>query len=51
MAGFVAGIERDQATLSPAQLNDGIAEDHLVRVADLFVDGLDLAGLGFARSP
>lgn len=49
MAGFIAGIERDQATLFPAQLNDWIAEDHLVRVVDLFVEGLDLVGLGFAR--
>jgi hypothetical protein len=32
MAGFIADIERDQATLFPAQLNDWIAEDYLVRV-------------------
>jgi len=36
--------------LFPDRLEDWIGEDHVVRVVDLFVDTLDLAGLGFARA-
>jgi transposase len=49
MAGFIEGISRDQTTLFPERLDDWIGEDHLVRVVDLFVDQLDLPGLGFQR--
>jgi transposase len=49
MAGFIAGVNRDQTVLFPERLEDWIGEDHLVRVVDLFVDQLDLAGLGFHR--
>lgn len=49
MAGFIDGIDREQATLSPERLEDWIGEDHLVRVVDLFVDELDLLALGFGR--
>lgn len=35
--------------LFPERLDDWIGEDHLVRVVDLFVDQLDLSGLGFQR--
>jgi transposase len=45
----LAGGSRDQTTLFPERLDDWIDEDHLVRVVDLFVDQLDLAGLGFQR--
>jgi transposase len=37
-------------TLFPDRLEDWIDEDHLVRVVDLFVDQLDLVGLGFVRA-
>lgn len=49
MAGFIDGIDREQATLFPERLEDWIGEDHLVRVVDLFVDELDLLALGFGR--
>ena len=50
MAGFIEGVDRGQSVLFPDRLDDWIGEDSLVRVVDLFVDELDLAGLGFARS-
>jgi transposase len=50
MAGFIEGIDRGQTVLFPDRLEDWIGEDHLVRVVDLFVDELDLSGLGFVRS-
>jgi transposase len=51
MAGFVEGIERGQVSLFPAQLDDYVADDNPVRAVDAFVDGLDLAKLGFATEP
>ncbi len=47
MAGFIEGIDRGQSTLFPERLEDWVGEDHLVRVVDLFVEELDLSGLGF----
>jgi transposase len=47
MAGFVEGVDRGQSTLFPALLDDYVAEDNPVRAVDVFVDGLDLAQLGF----
>jgi len=47
MSGFIQGDDRHQATLFPEQLDDYIAEDNSVRVIDVFVDDLDLSGLGF----
>jgi len=49
MAGFVEGIDRSQAMLFPASLEDYIAEDNPVRAIDAFVEGLDLRQLGFTR--
>src|SRR6266446_1629834 len=49
MSGFVEGIDRSQSSLFPAQLEDYVGEDHLVRAVDAFVDGLDLGKLGFCR--
>ena len=49
MAGFIDGIDREQVTLFPDRLEDWIDEAHLVRVVDLFVEGLDLPALGFER--
>ena len=40
---FVEGEERSQSTLFPERL------DNPVRVVDVFVDELDLGGLGFSR--
>jgi len=47
MSGFIEEGDRDQVTLFPDRLEDWIDEDHLVRAVNLFVDQLDLAGLGF----
>jgi transposase len=46
MSGFVEGIDRSQSSLFPAELEDYVAEDNLVRAVDAFVDGLDLGKLG-----
>ncbi|MFN4130802.1 MAG: IS1182 family transposase [Paracoccaceae bacterium] len=50
MAGFIEGVDRGQTVLFPDRLEDWIREDSLVRVVDLFVDELDLPGLGFGRA-
>jgi len=47
MTRFVVGVERGQSTLFPERLDDWIGEDNPVRVIDVFVDELDLGGLGF----
>ena len=47
MKRFVEGEDRSQGTLLPECLDDYIGEDNPVRVIDVFVDALDLAGLGF----
>jgi hypothetical protein len=45
MKRFVKGTDRGQSTLFPECLEDRIGEDNPVRVADVFVGGLDLAAL------
>ena len=47
MRRFVEGADRGQTTLFPECLEDWIGEDNTVRVIDVFVEELDLAGLGF----
>ena len=47
MKRFIEGIERSQSALFPERLEDYIAEDNPVRVIDVFVEALDLRGLGF----
>src|ERR1700730_851833 len=47
MRRFVEGTDRGQTTLLPECLEDWIGEDNTVRVIDVFVEELDLAGLGF----
>src|SRR5262244_1210418 len=47
MAGFVAGVDRGQATLLPEHLEDWVDERNPIRVIDAFVDALDLRKLGF----
>ncbi len=49
MKRFVEGEDRGQGTLFPERLDDWIGEDNPVRVIDVFVDELDLGGLGFGR--
>ena len=50
MKRYMEGIERDQGTLFPEHLEDWVGEDNPVRVIDIFVDDLDLRGLGFDRA-
>src|SRR5881227_749442 len=47
MRRFIEGTDRHQSTLFPECLEDWICEDNPVRVIDVFVDELDLAGLRF----
>ena len=49
MKRFVEGVDRNQSTLFPECLEDWIGADNSVRVIDVFVDELDLRGLGFDR--
>ncbi len=49
MKRFVEGVDRGQSTLFPDRLEDWIGDDNTVRVIDIFVDQLDLGGLGFDR--
>ncbi len=49
MKRFVEGVDRGQSTLFPDRQEDWIGEDNPVRVIDVFVDELDLGGLGFDR--
>src|SRR5260370_31615274 len=42
------GTDRGQSTLFPECLEDWIGEDNPVRVIDVFVEELELAGLGFS---
>ena len=51
MSGFIEGEARTQATLLPEILDDYITEDNAVRVIDVFIDGIDLSGMGFKTSP
>jgi len=51
MSGFIEGEDRTQATLFPERIDDYITEENAVRVIDVFVDELDLSGLGFEIIP
>jgi transposase len=51
MSGFIEGEDRNQATLFPERIDDYVAEESAVRVIDVFVDELDLSGLGFKTMP
>ena len=51
MSGFIEGENRHQATLLPERLDDYITEESPVRVIDVFIDELDLSGLGFKTVP
>ena len=51
MSSFIEGEDRNQATLFPERLDDYVTEDNPVRVIDVFVDDLDISGLGFKAEP
>jgi transposase len=47
MSKFIEGQDRSQGTLFPERLDDYVEEDNPVRVIDVFIDDLDISGLGF----
>jgi transposase len=47
MSGFIEGENRQQSTLFPERIDDYVGEDSLGRVIDVFIDKLDISGLGF----
>jgi len=47
MKRFVKGENRSQSILFPERLDDSIAEDNPVRAIEVFVNELDMSGLGF----
>lgn len=49
MSGFIPAVDRQQTVLLPETLDDYVGPENPVRVIDAFVEGLDLAGLGFTR--
>ena len=51
MSGFIEGEDRNQGTLFPERLDDYVAEDNPVRVIDVFIDDLDVSGLGLKAEP
>jgi len=51
MSGFIKGEDRNQATLFPERFDDYVTEDNPVRVIDVFIDDLDVSGLGFKAEP
>lgn len=50
MSGIIQGVDRQQETLFPEALDDYITEDNSVRVVDVFIESLNLAGLGFTTT-
>ena len=49
MKPFIEGEDRDQRSLFPDCLEDWISGENPVRVIDVFVDALDLGGVGVGR--
>jgi len=51
MSKFIEGDNRYQTTLFPERVDDFVGEDSAVRVVDVFIDRLDISGLGFKAEP
>jgi len=47
--GFIEGEARGQGTMFPVTLDEVIPADHVCRVIEAFVDGLEMGKLGFVR--
>jgi transposase len=47
---YIEGIDRHQLILYPETLDDLMAYENPIRVIDVFVDNLDLAGIGFKKT-
>lgn len=50
MAGYIEGLDRQQATLFPERLDELVPGEALVRVIDGFVAQLDVQAAGFIRA-
>lgn len=48
--GYIRGEAREQGALFPVTLEELVPAEHLVRVIDLWVGGLDMLRLGFAKA-
>ncbi len=51
MTDFIEGEARTQATLFPDRLDDYVTQDNPVRVIDVFIDSINLSGMGFKTTP
>jgi hypothetical protein len=49
LAGYIEGVDRQQATLFPQRLDELVPAEALVRVIDGFFGQLDLEAAGFIR--
>jgi len=49
VSGFIPTVDRHQTVLLPETVDDFVGPENPVRVIDAFVDGLELADLGFTR--
>ena len=47
---YISGESRKQITMFPEVVDDYITEDNPVRFIEAFVDGLDMAEVGFGRA-
>ena len=47
---YIEGIDRAQLVLFPERLDELISDDNPVRIIDVFVDQLDLVGMGFKNA-
>ena|GEM_PF-2236921 len=47
MSRFIEGENRFQSTLFPERMDDYVEQDSVVRMIDVFIDCLDISGLGF----
>jgi transposase len=47
---YIRGEAREQTTMFPVTLDELIADDHMCRVIEAFVERLDVAKLGFVRA-
>ncbi|MBN2355623.1 IS5/IS1182 family transposase, partial [candidate division KSB1 bacterium] len=47
---YIRGDDRDQSTMFPEVLDDYIVEHNPVSFIDAYIDGLDLAAMGFTYS-
>ena len=48
--GYIEGEDRKQTVLFPEVLDDYISEENPVRFIEVFIEGLDLLGMGFQKA-